>query len=380
VDADYEKISDEVRRGEVVFERSRQLAAEQRGDDGDGQGGEAGASGKGGKAPSDVEKRADEHGKAFRKFLRGGENALSGEEKRALQEFRGTASQVTTSPGLGGVTVPQDFAGEVEKTMVMWGGMMAACRVVPTETGALLPWPVVDDSTVEGAIIGEGVADSVADVAFSALNLSAFTYTSKNVKVSKELVNDSFFNLDSLIAELLGERLGRITNKHFTDGTGTGQPRGLFTAAPLGKTVASATTFTAAELLDLIHSVDPAYRLSPKAGFVFNDSTLKIIKQLTIGGGTDTRPLWVPSMREAEPDKVWGFGYTINQNAPVIAAAAKVIAFGDLSKYIIRQVRQQELVVMRERFADERVVAFNLFARYDGNLVNTNAVKHLRMA
>ena len=63
-----------------------------------------------------------------------------------------------------------------------------------------------------------------------------------------------------------------------------------------------------------------------------------------------------------------------------IATGNKTVLFGDFSKYVIRQARTPELVVSTEKLVDQRMTVFYLFARYDGKLINTNAVKHLIQA
>jgi predicted phage gp36 major capsid-like protein len=85
-------------------------------------------------------------------------------------------------------------------------------------------------------------------------------------------MQDNSINLPQLLGRLLGERLGRITNTHFTTGTGTGQPNGVVTAATFTQaTTGNATTITFANLVALYHSVDPAYRGNAK--WMMNDNS-----------------------------------------------------------------------------------------------------------
>src|SRR5689334_1973561 len=100
------------------------------------------------------------------------------------------------------------------------------------------------------------------------------------------------------------ERFGRITNTHFTTGDGVSKPSGVMTEATLGVTAASATEFTADEVIDLEHSVDPAYRRS--ARWMMNDDSLKILKKLKDTAG---RNLWMASPADGEPDTTLGHPY-----------------------------------------------------------------------
>ena len=53
----------------------------------------------------------------------------------------------------------------------------------------------------------------------------------------------------------------------------TSDVEGIVTNSAAGVTAASATAVTADEIIDLVHSVDPAYRVG-NAAFMMNDSIL----------------------------------------------------------------------------------------------------------
>jgi len=83
-------------------------------------------------------------------------------------------------------------------------------------------------------------------------------------------------------------------------------------------------------------------------------------------------------LRDGIPDRLLGYNFFINNDLPSTqATAAKIVYFGDWSKYIIRQVSNNVLVPLRERFMDEMELGFLLYARYDGKLLQAAAIKHL---
>jgi len=264
----------------------------------------------------------------------------------------------------------------IEQATLAFGGMLEAAEVFPTGTGADLPWPTVDDTGNEGEIVGENTANNEQDVAYGNVTFGSFMYSSKIVRVSLQLMQDSFFNIDSHLSGLLGERLGRIQNRHYTTGTGSSQPNGVVTASAAGVTAALSSAITHDELLDLKHSVDPSYRRMPGTRWMFNDSTLKAFKKLKDG---DNRPLWAPGIAAGEPDVLDGQPYTINQTMPSMEAAAKSVLYGDFHKYKIRNVRGITLMRLAERYAEYFQVGFIAFMRSDGDLVDagTNPIKHL---
>jgi HK97 family phage major capsid protein len=288
----------------------------------------------------------------------------------------------TVSPDLGGhYTVPDEMMRPLEVALLQFGGMRQVASVIRTATGAELPIPTLNDTGNAGALLGEGLEHTELDTEFANLVLNSFKYTSKRVPVSVEYLQDNAINFAGRIGSILGERIGRITNEHFTRGDGSSKPRGIMVAATSsGITTSAAATLTYDNLIDLKHSVDPAYR-SQGAKWMFNDTTLKIVKKIKVpqfSGDTAGYPLWRAGLTAGEPDTIDGDGYVINQQVES-GASKRAIAYGLLSKYIIRDVRDITLVRLDERYAELGVVAFLAFSRHDGDLLDagTNPVKYL---
>lgn len=279
----------------------------------------------------------------------------------------------------GAVTVPSQMVNSLELNMLAYGGMLQVADILRTEGGGDMPWPSADDTANSGEQLGENVTvGSSVDPTFKGMTLKAYKMSSKLIKCPVELLEDSAFDLAAVIGQMLGERLGRISNTKFTTGSGAGTPRGIVTASTAGKTTASATAIAADEILDLIHSVDPAYRVG--AGFMFHDNILLALRKLKDG---ESRYLWQSGMNTGSPDTLFGYPTMINQDmASSVASAAKTMLFGRLSAYKVRQVRGIRLRRLDERYADTDQVGFIAFLREDGDLLNagTAPVKHLLQA
>jgi HK97 family phage major capsid protein len=115
---------------------------------------------------------------------------------------------------------------------------------------------------------------------------------------------------------------------------------------------------------------------------MLNDAYLKEIAKFTVGTG-DVRPVWIPSTREGEPDRILGYPYVVNQSmASGLTTGTIGVVFGDLSKYVIRNVRDMFLVRLDELYATQGQVGFVAFSRQDGDLLDagTNPVKYLALA
>lgn len=294
-------------------------------------------------------------------------------------EERANEPQAAYTDQFGGYTVPNAPMGPLDQAILQFGGIRQAnVTVLRTPTGANLPIPANDDTSNKGAILAENTQETGATpLAFTQVNLGAFKYKSGFVLASYEFLQDTSIGApEAWLSRRLGERLGRIFSDHDTKGSNVGQPYGVAWGAFLGKTAASATAVTYAEIIDLIHSVDPAYRANA-AQLMFHDNTLAALKKLT---DSQNRPVFLPSMDAREPDRVNGYQYVINQSMDTMAAGKHSILFGDFSHFYLRDVTEITVLRLQERFADYFQVGFIAFARHDARIVDagTHPIKYLR--
>jgi HK97 family phage major capsid protein len=319
---------------------------------------------------------------AFAGFLRSGMTLLSADEQRALQQGivqiddKALRAAGVATGSAGGFTVPAEFRNKIVETMDLFDVMVGLADVVETETGAALPWPTADDTANEGAILGENTQVTEQDLLFGTDELGAYTYTSKLVRASLQFLQDTgIAGVEGYLGTKLGQRLGRIHNRHFTVGTGIGQPQGIVAGAAVGRTGAAGqvASVTYDDLIRLEHSVDPAYRNGGNLRYMFTDTTLASLRLIK---DADGRPLWQPSYTEGAPDNFNGRRYVVNPYMPEMAASAKSVLFGDFkAAYLIRRVKGIQLLRLSERYADFLQVGFLAFDRHDGKVVDGNAVK-----
>lgn len=300
---------------------------------------------------------------------------------RAIQnKFHAERRAMSLTTTEGGYTVAEDFSGALETSLLAFGGVRQVATVRRTSTGADLPWPTMNDTSNKGVILNEATSiGSSVDPTFGVVTFKAFKYSSKPLLASNEILVDSSFDLAAEIGTALGTRIGRIQNDHFTTGGGTTLPKGIVVCSGEGKEAASQTAIVADELIDLVHSLDPAYRAN--ARFMLHDTILATIRKLKFVIGSDNVGyVWQGNFQQGVPDRILGYPYTINQSmSSALTIGEKVVLFGDMSKYVIRDVADVRLVRMDERYADLDQVAFIAFMRSDGNLLDagTDPVKHL---
>lgn len=324
-----------------------------------------------------------EASRLFAKWLRGGDNALSTEEWQAhLAAVQNTMS--TTTGSEGGYTVQTDVAQNVLDALKAFGGMRAPgmATVIQTAGGNPMSFPTSDGTAEEGEIVDQNASASDADVTFGTKDLPVYKYSSKVVTVPIELLQDSSVDVEAFVRGRLVTRLGRITNKHNTIGTGTNQPNGVMVAAGTGKTGTTGQTGTVIfdDLVDLEHSVDPAYRENGNCRFMMHDDSVKVVKKIK---DTQNRPIFIPGYDPANNgklDTLLGYPIQVNQHVATMAANAYSIGFGDFSKYVIRDV----MAIVLQRFTDSAYakkgqVGFLAWLRSGGNLMDVGgAVKRYR--
>jgi HK97 family phage major capsid protein len=189
----------------------------------------------GGASPSSfkIEDRNHARAFAFGKWLRGGDSAVSQEEKRSI-EFRDVAegnvlAHIGTYTGLG-YLVPTGFAGKIEDATKYYAPLMdGVFGNLETATGNPIPFPVSDDTAQSAVIVNEAGTINESDVTASQINLAAFKLSSGVVKASIELIQDSGIDLEQWLADRFGVRYGRGLEAYLTNGTGSSQPQGLLT-------------------------------------------------------------------------------------------------------------------------------------------------------
>jgi HK97 family phage major capsid protein len=313
----------------------------------------------------------------YEMIANGGVDGMDMEARKVLKQAEQRAQTAGTASA-GGYTVPTELATFIEKSMLATGPMYGNeyFTVINTTAGNTFNIPTVDDTAVTAEAHTEGgtvTDDGGKDATFGQKSLGAFAFNSEWVRWSAELNMDSVMNMESLLGELVGERLGRIANSKLTTGSGSSDVEGIVTNSAEGKEAAATAAITADEIIDLIHSVDPAYRSSASTAIMMNDSTLAAVRKLKDGQGNF---LWsMGNYQAGVPQTILGYNVVVNQAMDSLAAAKKVMLFGDMSKFYVRKVGAPSIYVARERFAPDYGILG--YIRFDGTLTNTAAIKHL---
>lgn len=313
--------------------------------------------------------------KAFESYLR------TGQANADISDLRVTNAQGGASDPAGGYTVPSGFRQKLVDVMKSYGGLAEAVESFPTDTGNPIEYPTLDDSANEGTITGEGAAISGgADMVFGTVVLGAYKYTSAGasnapLKVSVELLQDSAFDIASLVAGKLGIRIARKQARDWVTGTGTTLPFGIARAAlTADATLAAGNAITYAKLLEIETALDPAYEQN--AQWAMCKASWQNIRAVV---GTDGRPLVQESAQAGiggRPQRMLlGYPVIIDQAFPAnTTLSAKWAVLGDLKEaYVIRRVSNLVVVVNPYSSANNGQVEYVAWERADANVQNRKA-------
>ena len=345
--ADYEKADKAVAAEEKFLDIQRRQAEE------------AYRQNNGGAAGAAAGKDTPEYRRAFADYLLNGAQGIS-PETRSLIEKRDSISGLSA-----GVLIPTDLASSIEIALKSYGGMFEAGQLITTSKGGDLTFPTVNDTAAKATIVAEYDQSTKRTPTFGSVTLKAFTYRTPIIPVSLELLQDSAFDLDALLSQLLSESFGRGVNEHLTIGSGTGQPRGIVTAATAIENGAAAGAITLDNIIDLIAGVDSAYAKTGK--FMFNHKTLWALAKIK---DTHGQYIWQENARVGQPGTIFGKGYVINDDVADIGAGNASVLFGDLSKYKIRLVKGFRVIRLNELLAEYLSIGLFGFARVDGTLID----------
>lgn len=266
----------------------------------------------------------------------------------------------------GGYLVPEEYDSRLIDTLEEENIMRKLGRVITTSGEHKIN---IAATKPAAAWIEEGGALTFGDATFSQILLDAHKLHVA-IKVTEELLYDNAFGLENYIIDQFGKALANAEEDAFLNGTGVGQPLGLFAKTGGGTTAETLTgALKADDILNLIYALKRPYRKN--ASFIINDKNLAVIRKLKDNNGAY---MWQPSYQAGEPDKILGYDVHTSAYAPEDA-----IAFGDYSYYNIGDRGTRSFKQLAELFVGNGMIGYVAKERVDGKLILPEAVQILRL-
>lgn len=284
---------------------------------------------------------------------------------RALQSAGGSAVETSFA----------DFVTVYERTFTP---MLRpdVVRIINRTDGSPLVLPrLTADPNHGGTLTAEAGGINELDATVSSIQLNPYKYAITNLW-SSELDQDNTIGLEDLIAESTGRELAIDIGTELTTADGSAKPNGFITAATNGGTAAGTGAtygkyFGPTDLVDLFYGRAAPYR--SVGSWMANSTSLAQIRNAR---ATDGQHIWQPSLVAGAPETV--LGRPIYEN-PAMAngSAAKAVAFGDFSRYVVTRVvpiRVESSI--HYKFSTDQL-ALRTIERVDGDLVDTIAIAYL---
>ena len=263
----------------------------------------------------------------------------------------------------GGYLVPEEYDSRLIDVLTEENIMRSLGNVITTSGEHKIN---IAATRPAAAWIEEGGALSFGDATFSQILLDAHKLHVA-IKVTEELLYDAAFNLEGYIIDQFGKALANAEEDAFLNGTGRGQPLGLFAETGGGTPALSAASINADHIMQLIYALKRPYRKS--ARFIMHDKVIAAIRQLKDNNGVY---LWQPALTSGEPDKLLGYDVYTSPFCP-----EGKIAFGDFSYYNIGDRGTRSFSELRELFAGNGMIGYVAKERVDGKLILPEAVQIL---
>ncbi len=314
--------------------------------------------------------------KGFTAYLRTGQPNMDISQLRVRNEMgEGSSSG-------GGYTVPNSFRQKMIEVKKAFGGLAAEVDSFDTGDGRPVDYPTLNDTANDGDITAEHAAvTSGADLTFGEVSLGAYKYTSAGagsnlpLRVSVELLQDSAFDIDALVARAMGTRIARKQAVHWTTGTGVNQPLGIAASSLTGDNdLDTADVIDYDDILDTEDALDPAYEQN--AIWVMRKNTWSQIRGILDGA---QRPL-IQGTNEGISGRpmrmLLGYRVVLDQSMPALSSAGITfpIAFGDMREaYVTRRVSDLAIVVNPWSRAANGQVEYTGWERADGTIQNRSA-------
>lgn len=326
---------------------------------------------------------------AFEAYMRRDIDGVGPNDRKTLSEAIDEA---------GGFTVPTEMTSKMVKKQMALPSIRANATILTTIRDAVAV-PMIRyagagaklyTSGVRMKWVGELPASSsehrVTDPTFGSEQVQVHTAMA-SMPLTNDLLEDSNFNLEEYVPDILGEAFYLGEEETFWSGTGAGQPQGLLTH-PMASTADSTTAdgmmivtgdaslLTADGLINLAMALPEQYDINAKWFFNKRSSESAIRKLKSATSGDYLWPV-IPMVGNLGPASLDLLGYPVVRSpwAPDVAGNAYPIVFGDMRGYRIVDRVGLSIQRLREVYAETNLTVFLARKRLGGKLIEPYRLK-----
>jgi len=245
-------------------------------------------------------------------------------EERAIYEKR---DLLTTT---GGASVITDFANDLEVIKSQGSPIWERAKKITTDHTRSIQYPAI---SAHGSAVFLNEAGSLTE---NDPTLTTFTLDAFKVGQAMQVSTESEWELDGLldiVAKDMTSNIATAVDVQLHGGDGTTEPQGLVVGFTGSSTATGVTFPTADNLIDAVYDVPAHYRQTGRFFWAFNDSVWASVRKLK---DTTNQLIWQPGLSMGEPDMLLGYPVFTDSNFVGVGANAKIGAFYDADKFLVR--------------------------------------------
>lgn len=340
-----------------------------------------------------TEQLEQKHAKAWEKWVRGGmKDSTLKRECEDLYHKEMEAKDINVGTALtGGNAVPSIIGRSIEDLMLKLSDVVNEVKIVNAGSG-----DYSELVTIHGAN-GGWSAETGTRSNNTTPNLRKVTTTHGELyaypKVSNWSLNDIFFDVPGWLINENAETFAVTLATAIYSGDGSSKPTGMTNTAPVNTddtaspqraaaayeyvaTGASpiATAMTGDNLIDLMYSINPRYRMNAK--FAMNSAVQGVVRKLKDSYG---QYLWQTNFQAGQPATLLGKPiFTWEDLGNDATANSLPVAFGDFRRgYLLSRIGTMTMIT--NEVSTPGYTQFYTAQRYGGIPLNNNAVKFLKL-
>lgn len=312
-----------------------------------------------------------EYKAAFNSYLRKGMDS-------GLEAIQTKALSVGTDAN-GGFLVPNEMADLIVQIVNESSPMRALATVETISSDSL---DIIEDVVDFGAAWGDETTVRSAETTSPTLGrntIDTFELYAQP-QATQKLVDDASIDIEKWVATKVADKMARLESTAFISGDGTTQPKGILTytaGTSFGQiqqiNTGVSAVISADSLVNLYYSLKDDY--ARNATFLMHRTTVQAVRLLK---DTTNQYVWQPGLTAGTPNTLMGVPVALAADMPVPAASSLSVAVADFKRaYLI--VDRIGIRTLRDPFTSKPFVKFYTTKRVGGEVVNTDAIKILKL-
>lgn len=302
----------------------------------------------------------------------------------------GPRAELSTSPDSeGGYTTAPEMDAKIGQYLENINPMRNIARVQQT-TSDTFEIPFNSGAAASGWVGEKEARTETTSPSFSNISVPLHEIYAMP-RSTQRLLDDSKFNIEEFLNGEILKEFSRKEGAAFISGDGVNKPRGFLTYAtattadatrplgtlqyiPVGEAAAWIAEDPGDPLLNMIYSLKASHRANAK--WLMNSATAGIIRKMK---DDNDMYMWSQGLAAGQPASLLGYPVEFSEDMPDIAANAFPVAFGDFQEgYII--VDRTGVRILRDPYTTKGYVNFYATKRVGGSLVNSQAIKLMKIA